>query len=60
MDSKIILENEYLNRLNSLLEYSLEAIRYWYDHCDVTTELLSENSHYEKECLFFIEYLKLK
>lgn len=48
-------EKQDLRRLKLLLEYSFEAMNYWFDSCDVSNELISENSHFLKECSYFID-----
>ena len=49
---------ETLDRLILLLEYSEQAIDYWFDGWDVSDEFRSENDHYKLECRDLLALLK--
>lgn len=49
-------ENE-IQRLKNLLEYSNEAIEYWFNDCDADPSLLQENNMYKLECKYFLKKL---
>jgi hypothetical protein len=44
-------------RLLKLLEYSQEAIDYWFNLTDAEQSLLDENEHFKEEVKYFIEKL---
>lgn len=47
-----------LSRLIKLLEYSYEAIDYWFNGCNVSDQLKNENEYFLIESLYFIDRLK--
>ncbi|UOW68221.1 hypothetical protein [Paraclostridium bifermentans] len=58
MKNNLELSLKDIERLNLLLQYSLDAIEYWFDSCDVDNDNLTENKHFINECNYFLKKLR--
>ncbi|PFV81744.1 hypothetical protein COL05_12890 [Bacillus sp. AFS059628] len=56
----ITLSGNEIQRLKKLLEYSNEAIEYWFNDCDADPSLLQENNVYKLECKYFLGKLNYR
>lgn len=50
--------NNDINRLLKLLEYSKQAIDYWFDGCDIDDKTKEENRYFSLECENLIKEIK--
>jgi hypothetical protein len=53
-DNKEVIDKE---RILKLLEYSKEAIIYWYDMVECSDQTRKENDHFIEECNYFMNKL---